>query len=56
MKFVNKFRKSPQQKQIKALYREWDRQREEASLYGPSHSNEVDAIFSRHLDNFEKTK
>ena len=56
MKFVNKFRKSPQQKQIKALYREWDRQREEASIYGSSHSNEIDAIFSRHLNNLEKTK
>ena len=55
MKFVNKFRKSPQQKQIKALYREWDRQREEASLYGSSHSNEIDAIFSRHLASIERT-
>ena len=56
MKFVNKFRKSPQQKQIKALYREWDRQREEASPYGSSHLNEIDAIFSRHLHILEKTK
>ena len=25
MKFVNKFRKSPQEKQIAALYKEWDK-------------------------------
>lgn len=56
MKFVNKFRKSPQEKQIKALYREWDRQREKAAPYGTSHMNEIDAIFSRQLDNLEKTK
>ena len=50
MKFVNKFRKSPQEKQIAALYKEWDKQREAASYYGSSHANEIDAIFVRHLE------
>ena len=27
MKFVKKFRKSPQDKQISALFKEWDKQR-----------------------------
>ena len=55
MKFVKKFRKSPQDKQISALFKEWDRQREKASPYGASHMNEIDAIFSRHLASIERT-
>jgi hypothetical protein len=55
MKFVNKFRKSPKDKQISALFREWDKQREAAARYGTSHANEIDAIFSRHLASIEKT-
>ena len=49
MKFVKKFRKSPQDKQISALFKEWDKQRAAAAPYGESHANEIDAIFSRHL-------
>ena len=55
MKFVNKFRKSPQDKQISALFKEWDKQREMAAPYGTSHMNEIDAIFSRHLASIERT-
>jgi len=55
MKFVNKFRKSPQDKQISALFKEWDKQRAAASPYGASHMNEIDAIFSRHLASIERT-
>jgi hypothetical protein len=55
MKFVNKFRKSPQDKQISALFKEWDKQREQAAPYGTSHMNEIDAIFSRHLAQIERT-
>jgi hypothetical protein len=56
MKFVNKFRKSPLQKQYSAIEREWDRQREAAEGFGRSHVQEIDAIFSRHVNNLEKTK
>jgi hypothetical protein len=55
MKFVNKFRKSPQDKQISALFKEWDKQREAAAPYGASHMNEIDSIFSRHLAQIERT-
>jgi len=55
MKFVNKFRKSPQDKQISALFKEWDKQREMAAPYGASHMNEIDSIFSRHLASIERT-
>ena len=55
MKFVKKFRKSPKEKQIDALFREWDKQRAAAEPYGSSHMNEIDAIFSRHLADIEKT-
>jgi hypothetical protein len=54
MKFVGKFRKSPKQKQVDALFKEWDRQRALAATYGSSHMNEIDAIFSRHLAEIEK--
>ena len=55
MKFVKKFRKSPQEKQISALFKEWDKQREMAAPYGASHMNEIDSIFSRHLASIERT-
>ena len=55
MKFVNKFRKSPKEKQISALFKEWDKQREMAAPYGASHMNEIDSIFSRHLASIERT-
>ena len=55
MKFVNKFRKSPQDKQISALFKEWDKQRAAAAPYGASHMNEIDSIFSRHLASIERT-
>ncbi len=55
MKFVKKFRKSPKQKQVDALFREWDKQRAAAAPYGASHMDEIDAIFSRHLAEIEKT-
>jgi hypothetical protein len=53
MKFVNKFRKSPKEKQLSALYREWDKQRNAAQMYGTSHANEIDAMFVRHLEAIE---
>ena len=55
MKFVKKFRKSPQDQQISALFKEWDKQRAAALPYGESHANEIDAIFSRHLASIERT-
>lgn len=55
MKFVSKFRKSSKQKQVDALFKEWDKQRALAEPYGSSHMNEIDAIFSRHLAEIEKT-
>ena len=55
MKFVKKFRKSPKQKQVESLFREWDKQRALAEPYGSSHMNEIDSIFSRHLAEIEKT-
>ena len=55
MKIVNKFRKSPKEKQISALFKEWDKQREMAAPYGASHMNEIDSIFSRHLASIERT-
>ena len=53
MKFVNKFRKSSKEKQLSALYKEWDKQRAAAQMYGSSHANEIDAIFVRHLEAIE---
>ena len=50
MKFVKIFRKSPEQKKLRSIYREWDAQREAAKKFGVSHQHEIDAIFARHLD------
>ena len=48
---IHKMQPTPEQRQIKAVYREWDRQRADAVRYGNSHINEIDAIFNRHLNN-----
>jgi hypothetical protein len=56
MKFVNKFRKSPLQKQYSAIEKEWDRQRKAAEGFGRSHVDEIDAIFVRHLSELENSK
>ena len=42
-------KQTPQQKQSRNIYREWDRQREQAAHYGNSHTAEIDAIFQRAL-------
>jgi hypothetical protein len=39
---------SEEDKRIRKIYREWDRQRSRA--YGPNDLAEIDAIFSRALD------
>ena len=39
-------------KERRKIYREWDKQREEA--VGDSHRNEIDAIFSRELHRLEQ--
>ena len=41
-------------KQLRKIYREWDKQRENAT--GPSDRNEIDAIFSREIDRLERTE
>ena len=42
-------------KEGRCPFREWDKQRALAEPYGSSHMNEIDAIFSRHLAEIEKT-
>ena len=41
-------------KALKKAYRAWDRERDDASKYGVSHVNDIDAIFSREIDRLEK--
>jgi hypothetical protein len=41
-------------KQLRKIYREWDKQRENAT--GPSDRNEIDAIFSREIDRLERSE
>lgn len=48
---IHKKRPTAQEREVKAIYRAWDRERAAARRYGSTHVNEVDAIFSRHLNN-----
>ena len=45
--FARLFEDRPQSKA--SAYREWDKQRELAQSFGPSHVAEIDAIFSRNI-------
>ena len=38
---------SEEEKAIRAMNREWTKQREAAARFGPHHVQEIDAIFSR---------
>jgi hypothetical protein len=38
---------SDEEKAIRAMNREWTKQREAAARFGPHHVQEIDAIFSR---------
>lgn len=38
---------SEEEKERRAVYREWQRERESAARFGASHVQEIDAIFSR---------
>jgi len=38
---------SEEEKAIRAMNREWTKQREAAAKFGPHHVQEIDAIFSR---------
>jgi hypothetical protein len=38
---------SEDEKAIRAMHREWTKQREAAAKFGPHHVQEIDAIFSR---------
>lgn len=40
---------------IRKAYRAWDRERDQAQLYGESHVRDIDAIFSREINRLEKT-
>lgn len=48
-KFENLFTiaTSEEVKAQRAVYREWQKEREAAARYGPSHVQEIDAIFTR---------
>lgn len=37
-----------EEKESRAVYREWQRERQAAAQFGASHVAEIDAIFSRH--------
>ena len=39
---------------IRRAYRAWDRERDNARLYGESHVRDIDAIFSREINRLEK--
>ena len=39
---------------IRKAYRAWDRERDNARLYGESHVRDIDAIFSREINRLEK--
>jgi len=41
-------------KQLRKIYREWDKQREKA--VGPSDRQEIDAIFAREIDRLERAE
>ena len=41
-------------KALKKAYRAWERERDAAALYGQSHLNDIDAIFSREIERLEK--
>jgi hypothetical protein len=43
------FKATPEEKRIRVIYREWDKQRRAAEPFGGSHTAEIDAIFSRAL-------
>lgn len=47
--FVNLFTNatSEDEKSRRAMYREWQRERESAARFGASHVQEIDAIFTR---------
>jgi len=40
---------------IRKAYRAWDRERDQAQLYGESHVRDIDAIFSREINRLEKS-
>ena len=40
---------------IRKAYRAWDRERDNARLYGESHVRDIDAIFSREINRLEKS-
>lgn len=48
---MHKMQPTAQERKVKAIYRAWDRERAAAGRYGSNHVNEIDAIFSRHLNN-----
>ena len=39
---------------IRKAYKAWDRERDQARLYGESHVRDIDAIFSREINRLEK--
>jgi hypothetical protein len=41
---------------IRKAYRAWDRERDQAQLYGESHVRDIDAIFSREIARIESGK
>lgn len=36
-----------EEKELKSVYKEWDKERRRAAQFGPNHVAEIDAIFSR---------
>lgn len=47
------FKATPEEKRIRVIYREWDKQRRAAEPFGGSHTAEIDAIFQRALSDMK---
>jgi hypothetical protein len=40
---------------IRKAYRAWDRERDQARMYGESHVRDIDAIFIREINRLERS-